>query len=92
MVDVPTFVWIVAAAATGLTVLGFISALATDAQHETGLHLLRSQVIELRCVYLRKMIEAYGLEEPDDSIEVMFADEVPPEHQPDAQDQPAAAA
>lgn len=71
MVEVPTFVWIIAAAITAFAILGFANALASEAQHQTDLHQLKKQVIDLRCLYLRKMIESFGLEEPDGPIGVV---------------------
>jgi len=63
MVTVPTFVWIFAAVSAAVAILGMLSALGVEAEHQTGLHQLRKQVIDLRCVYLRKMIESFGLDE-----------------------------
>jgi hypothetical protein len=94
MVPVPELVWVVAAAATGATILGLLSALANETAHEVGVHALKKQVIDLRVRYLRRMIEHYGLQEPDDTIEVEIVDDTAPPAAEGADEtyEPAAAA
>lgn len=93
MVVVPTFVWIVAGIATALAVLGLLNALANETAHKIGVHELRRQVVDLRVRYMHRMIDHYGLQAPDDTIEVEIVDDSsPPERDREEVTRQAAAA
>jgi hypothetical protein len=98
MVTLPLFAWILIALTASAALLGFLTSLANEVDHETSVHQLRSQVINLRSKYLRRMIEVYNLEDPVEFIEsdandnYEFVDEQPDSSTPDAASSRTAAA
>lgn len=69
MVTLPAFAWVLIILAAAAAMLGLLTALSNEVQHETSVHRLRGQIIDLRSMYLRRMIEMYDLDESPETAE-----------------------
>ncbi len=102
MANLPLWALVSICVASAAALFGFWTALANEVFHETSVHTLKGQVIDLRTKYLKRMIEVYNLEDPEQINDGAVTEtethndtshlEQPNQSTPDPQPQEAAAA